>query len=75
MKQHIKRLKKFKGVTFWQYVIDHKDDLKIILDNDNTIITLLGNDSEDYASAPDYLGNSDGIINLLDAIGIENEQC
>lgn len=75
MSQHIKRLQKLKSVKFWQYVIDHKDDLKVTLDNDDTIITLLNDDSEDCVSAPYYLGNSDGIMNLLDAIGIENEQC
>lgn len=76
MSQHIKRLKKLKGVKFWQYVIDHKNDLKITLDNDSTIITLLNDDdSEEYVRSPEYLGDSLGVMELLDAIGIHNDRC
>ena len=44
------------------------------LDNDDTFVTILGGDSESgYVNFDGYLGWSDGVISLLEAVGIKAE--
>lgn len=73
MSDHIKKLKNLKGNKFWQYILENKKEFTLILDNDDTIISLRG--EEGHVSAPNYLGNSKGITDLLNALDIDNEHC
>jgi hypothetical protein len=76
-KNHLKKLSKLSGSKFWKYIIENKHDLKLILDNDDTIVVLNNSneDDENHISAPNYLGNSQGILELLKSIGICHEVC
>lgn len=77
MRGHIQKLRRItKPVKFWEYVLENKDKLILILDNDQTIITHRSkkdNEEEDeYATPPgEWLGNSDGIFNFLTALKIK----
>ncbi len=80
MNKHIKKLNKLHGIDFWKYFLENKNELKLILDNDDTIVVLVehdGDDEEDreYASANNYLGNNEGITELLHALEVNCEHC
>lgn len=67
-----KRLKNDK--ERWEFVIENKEHIMVNLDNDDTFITIIGyEDLEDcYADFDFYIGENDGVANLLDAIGVQN---
>lgn len=78
--KHIKKLQSLEGKNFWKYFLKHKEELKLILDNDDTIVvtkkrTEREGDDEDYACVQNYIGDSDGIIELLGALSINCERC
>lgn len=77
MNKHIQQLNKLKNPDkFWEYFLEHKDKLKLILDNDDTIVVpLMLESDDDYTSASNYLGNSEGIGDLLTALKINWEEC
>lgn len=61
-----------------KFVIDHKDVFMFALDNDDTQILVISDwVNEDLEYEVDgldwYIGNSDGVFNLLEAIGVEAE--
>lgn len=59
----------------WQWVLQNRDKVKvIILDNDDTMIAFQGSDDE-YAHFDSYIGQSQGTIELLEAIGLPAEFC
>lgn len=70
-------LRKMSDLEKWKYVIDNKDQFKIMLDNDYTSIVLKNPIHEDEFefSVPFYddIGDASGIIALLACIGIESE--
>lgn len=77
---HIRKLKQLSGQSFWRYVVANKCDLKVIIDNDSTIVVNIfeTDDDElgnDYAAASEPIGNCDGIFDLFSALGIEAEYC
>lgn len=70
---------KLNPVKQWQFIIKNKDKLKINLDNDQTFAIFL--DEEDFESSDDmnildfdnYIGNAQGVEDLLEAFGINAE--
>lgn len=81
MKNYIEHLQKLerKPKEFWKYFLEHKNDLKLILDNDDTIVIPMhfddNADEHTYANAPNYIGNSDGMSEFLKALEINFEHC
>ena len=72
--KHIKKLKSLQtDEERWRYVINNNpEDLIILLDNDQTCITFKDSDAGIYFDYP--IGWDDGVIVLLDAIGVKAEQ-
>ena len=62
----------------WGFVLANKSKLRLSLDNDDTMV-IDDNASEDdennYGSFDDYVGWSDGVITLLNAIGLDADSC
>ena len=62
----------------WGFVLAHKSKLRLSLDNDDTMV-IDDNASEDdennHASFDDYVGWSNGVITLLNAIGLDADSC
>lgn len=76
MNKHIQKLRRLKAIQFWPYFLEHKDELKLILDNDDTIVVASDSENNDeFAEAPCYLGNSEGICDLLFALNIDFDHC
>ena len=75
MNKHIQKLRRLNAKKFWVYFLENKEDLKLILDNDDTIVVPLKGNSDEFASSPTYLGTSDGICDFLTALNIEFEYC
>lgn len=76
MNIHIQKLRRIKSEKFWKYFLEHKKELKLILDNDDTVIVSLEEDFPgEFASPPSYLGDSDGLCDLLSALDINFEYC
>ena len=67
----------------WKYILEHKDQIMVMLDNDDTIPVfcpgLIPGWIEDYDDLPSlndfhqYLGNSEGVKDLLSVLGIKAE--
>ena len=67
----------------WKYILSHKDELCLMLDNDTTspafhpsIIPDYVDDYDDFPELNDfheYLGNSGGIDELMEVLGIKAE--
>lgn len=68
----------------WQYILDHKSEIGIMLDNDDTFPvfheSILPDGLEDYSEdTPDlngfdgWIGNSPGIDDLMEVLGIQAE--
>lgn len=59
----------------WQYVFENSDKFIVKLDNDETYLHCVGDDRDEPAMIEIdwYIGNSDGIQHLLDALGVESE--
>lgn len=77
-----KLIKEFKSLRSdkqrWEWLIIHKDQgLRLELDNDDTILIDIEYTGEDacYASFESYIGCSEGVLNLLHAIGIDADCC
>ena len=73
-----KEFKELSSKEQWEWVLNHKNEIKLILDNDNTSVTFLGEEENDDAPIyylEDWLGNGPGVEILLSAIGIQNEDC
>lgn len=70
---------KLSGKSQWLFALEHKDRIKVNLDNDDTYITFLNEenfeDSDDMniLTFDNYIGNSAGVEDLLEAIGIKAE--
>ena len=84
MSSMIKEFKNLKNdKARWEWLIIHKDQgLRLELDNDDTTLidTTIDPDGVDdsveyYASFDSYVGWSEGVIDLLQAIGIDAESC
>ena len=62
----------------WGFVLANKSKLRLSLDNDDTMV-IDDNASEDdennYGSFDNYVGWSDGVITLLNAIGLDADSC
>tara|TARA_R110000772_G_scaffold260261_1_gene378179 strand:- start:359 stop:598 length:240 start_codon:yes stop_codon:yes gene_type:complete len=62
----------------WGFVLASKSKLRLSLDNDDTMV-IDDNASEDdennYGSFDNYVGWSDGVITLLNAIGLDADSC
>jgi len=74
--KHIDKLQTLENEDFWKYVVQHKSELLVVLDHDDTWVMPddCGDfDYSDIASAGYYLGNGDGIMHLLSALGISWE--
>ena len=58
----------------WLWVLENKDKVFIELDNDITLVssTIECEDGEEveYTSFDEFLGNKDGVLDLLQALGI-----
>ena len=63
----------------WDWLIANKDkSLRLVLDNDDTMIvdnSAHEDDENNTASFDSYIGWSEGVLNLLHAIGIDAECC
>jgi len=83
-----KLIKEFKAlendIHRWGWVVAHKcKGISVILDNDQTIIVdtnidaddLINTDVVSHAAFDNYIGYSEGIFNLLEAIGIDADCC
>lgn len=74
---HIDTLKKIKDSRFWEYVIRYKSELTVVLDNDQTYVRYYieteYDEDEETVTAPHYLGNSKGIKQLLESLGVHYE--
>lgn len=59
----------------WKIVLENKDVLKLILDNDDTLIVFKDYEysEDDYWSFDEYIGWADGLFTMLDVVGIEAE--
>ena len=67
----------------WRYILDHKDEVGLMLDNDDTYPvfhrSIVPDDIEDYDDLPElegfewYIGNSGGIDELMEVLGIQAE--
>lgn len=68
-------------VEQWEFVLKHKDNIKMILDNDNTTFTFVDDNGEDlddpfnYFSIKAWIGHDYGVRILLPLIGIDAECC
>jgi len=61
-------------VDRWKWVINNQDTGVIVnLDNDETFITFKDENEEDYETFCHYIGWSDGVTELLEAIGVRCE--
>jgi len=61
-------------VDRWKWVINNQDTGVIVnLDNDETFITFKDENEEDYETFCYYIGWSDGVTELLEAIGVRCE--
>ena len=56
----------------WEFILANKDIITVHLDNDYTFITV-DCDSDYTGSFSSYIGWSDGVMDLLDVIGIKYE--
>lgn len=69
---HKSKWKKMSAIEQWQWVLGHFFDIGYIeLDNDVTYLVLANFDENDYFQFKKTIGNSDGVIDLLHAIGIK----
>ncbi len=62
----------------WGFVLAHKSKLRLELDNDDTMViddNASDDDENNYGSFDDYVGWSDGVITLLNAIGLDADSC
>ena len=68
----------------WEYLLAHKEEISLVLDNDGTYACFHPSvipEGTDYDALPDldnfssWIGNDDGIYNLLDTLGIKAEGC
>lgn len=66
----------------WKYILEHKAEIELFLDNDYTFGKFLldePNEENDYDPASlhfnSWLGNSTGVLELLKAIGIKAQRC
>jgi hypothetical protein len=61
----------------WAFAIKHKDIITVHLDNDDTYITFNqckeDDDEQPILTFANYIGNSDGVEDLLFTIGINAE--
>ena len=65
----------------WQYVLEHKNEIALRLDNDYTFPvfceTLIPDNAEDWDDLPKldgfkwWIGNNPGISYLMEALGVE----
>ena len=62
-----------------QLVAEYKDDLKIVLDNDSSMVEFkddeLGEAVDEFFEFDDYFGNAYGILSLFELLGIEADRC
>jgi hypothetical protein len=73
-----KLLKEFEGLNNdkerWLWVLENKDKIFIELNNDITFvlptIECNENEEEEYTSFDNFLGDKDGVLDLLQALGI-----
>lgn len=65
---------KFKyDVEKWKWLIENKNvEYTVMLDNDDTFV-VFGDDDEMIGQFSDYIGWSDGVCYLLEALGINHE--
>jgi hypothetical protein len=56
-------------VAKWKWILENKDRVKILLDNDDTQLFIDGEYVEN--GLMEYLGHSDGVYTLLTALGID----
>ena len=62
----------------WGFVLAHKGKLRLLLDNDQTMVIDDSADDEDnnnVSNFVNYVGRSVGVIDLLHAIGIDTDSC
>ena len=62
----------------WGFVLAHKSKLRLSLDNDDTMViddNASEEDENNYGSFDNYVGWSDGVITLLNAIGLDADSC
>ncbi len=72
----------------WKYLLEHKEEYTLLLDNDATIVNVHIPDEEmqgidyddldeqlDCDSFDDYLGWDDGVVTLLEVLGIDGSPC
>lgn len=57
----------------WEYIIEHKDKILVQLDNDDTFAYFVDDEDQNIIQLTWYIGNSNGIEILLDAIGVKAE--
>jgi hypothetical protein len=77
MRKEFKILKN--DIQRWKWILKNKDKIIVFLDNDDTFAAMaedkynasIGN--EEIFEFDTYLGYSDGVIYLLEALGIESE--
>lgn len=73
-REFLEELNKLDGWEFWQLVLENKKNLVVYLDNDQTFVMNKKNlDDDFYAEPSDYLGNSSGLTDLLDALDVNWE--
>ncbi|MBL4753743.1 MAG: hypothetical protein JKY52_09160 [Flavobacteriales bacterium] len=54
----------------WQFIIDVKPLLEVVLDNDETWVQVKGDDDCGWVAFDKSVGSMPGIVPLLEAIGI-----
>lgn len=64
----------------FKFLMSHSDKIKLVLDNDMTMVNFITEEDNDeidisLKDLDDYLGNSEGVLNLLEFIGITAEEC
>lgn len=76
---HLENLKNLSGTAFWIYFLKNKEVLQLRLDKNSTgVLNLIETEEEqengfDSASARESIGCTDGLADLLTALGINFE--
>ncbi len=67
-----------------RYILQYKDVISLMLDNDNTTVCINWSELEYdrcvklgicLNDLDNYIGNSEGLISMLDILGIKTERC
>ena len=72
----MKDLKKLSDKEKWQWVIDNKDKVIVILDNDNTFVQFKNGGGEQLVfDFEDHIGWDRGLYALFAVLGVEVTAC